>query len=172
MRFLVVTLSLVLVGCQQPSPVQTRAPPKADLVLSKVRLRSWSDGALTAVTTAERLEVSRQTGERGAVQAFDAGVLFVKQGALVTAPLVQGNFLAGQLEASGGVTMKGREGVHAQAPRVDFERAQGSAGVASGDAGLRFSRPGLDVEADAFSLDVGDEHATFDGIRSTFSRAP
>ena len=150
--------------------VRARPAPTADLVLTKARLRSWSDGQLTALTTAERIEVSRESGVPGSVAALDAGVLFVKQGAQVRAPEIRGNFLSGQLEATGGVTMVGRGNSRATSERISFDRSQGANGVASTDAGVHFTRPGLEVDADAFSIDIAEESATFEGIRSTFTR--
>lgn len=164
-----VAVLLLLTACARPTPSQ-RDPSRADLELTHVRMKTWANGTLNAVTTADHVEVFREAGTPGDVVAHDAGVLLVKDQTHITAPLVHGNFLNGQLEATGGVTMTRPGDVRATSPTVYFDRGAGNGGTAASDAGLHFHRPGLEVESEGFFVDVGDEHASFDGITSTFSQ--
>jgi hypothetical protein len=135
-----------------------------------VSVRSYSGGALRVLTTADSLEVFREVGTPGDLVARDAGVLIVRDGTKLKAPRVTGNFLSGQLEGSGGVTMTGPGGVLGRSEHVAFDRAQGAAGVASTDAGVWLSQPGLTLEAQRFVMDMADEHATFEQAKTVFAR--
>lgn len=134
-----------------------------------VSVRSYSGGSLRVLTTADSLEVFRETGTPGDLVARDAGVLIVRDGTKLLAPRVTGNFLSGQLEGSGGVTMTGPGGVVGRSEHVAFDRAQGAAGVASTDAGVWLSQPGLTLEAQSFVMDMADEHATFEQAKTAFT---
>lgn len=124
-------------------------------------MRSYSGGALRVVTTADRLDAYREVGTPGDLRAVDAGVTIVRDGTLLRAPVVTGNFLSGQLQGSGGVTMLGKGDVRAATESVFFDRNQGTAGVASSDAGLVFDQPGTTLTASGFVVDLADEHLSF-----------
>jgi hypothetical protein len=51
---------------------------------------------------------------------------------------------------------------------VSFDRAQGAGGIASSDAGVQLTRPGLKLEASSFTFDVADEHASFEQAKTEF----
>lgn len=173
MRLVSALLLLVLhtVACTKPPPpAPARDPSQADLSLSGVTVRSYAAGALRVVTTADSLDAFREVGTPGDLRARDAGVTIVRDGTLLRAPLVSGNFLSGQLEGTGGVTMVGPSGVRAQTERVFFDRAQGTAGVASSDAGLRYEQQGTHLTASSFVLDLADEHVVFTDAQTELKR--
>lgn len=159
---------VVLAACSRPAP-PPRDPSQADLQLRRVSVRSYSGGELRVVTTADVLDVFREAGTPGDLVAHDAGVLVVRDGTRITAPLVTGNFVAGRLEAEGGVRLTGRDGVVARSPRVTFDRSEGAGGVASSDAGVWVERPGASLEARAFVMDLAAERAAFEDVSSDFS---
>lgn len=167
-------VSLVLaVGCAKPpAPPPARDPTQADLSLQGVTVRSYSGGALRVVTTADRLDAFRDVGTPGDLRALDAGVTIVRDGTLLRAPLVTGNFLNGQLEGSGGVTMFGTNGSRGATDRVFFDRNQGAAGVASSDAGLVFDQPGTKLTASSFTVDLADEHVSMTDATTELTPAP
>lgn len=160
-------LVLALCSCSRPAqPV--RDPSHPDLRLEQVAIRSWSNDTLRVVTTASRLDVFREVGTPGDVVVHDAGVLIVRDGTQLGAPLVTGNLFSGQFVGTGGVTMRGPNELRASSPLVAFDRAQGVAGLASSDAGLQLTRPGMRLEAASFTFDVADEHASFEQARTEF----
>lgn len=159
---------LLLLSCERPAqPVRDGSHP--DLRLEGVAIRSWSSDQLRVVTTATRLDVTRELGTPGDVTAWDAGVLLVSDGSRLHAPLVTGNLFAGQFVGQGGVTLTGPGGLVATTPTVAFDRAQGNGGLATSDAGVVLTQPGLRLEATAFSYDLGDEHATFEQPKTRFA---
>jgi hypothetical protein len=160
--------TIVLSGCSRP-PQPVRDPSHPDLRLERVAIRSWSGDQLRVITTATRLDVFREVGTPGDVVAYDAGVLLVADGTKLSAPLVTGNLFSGQFVGSGGVRMAGPKGLSAATPSVAFDRALGTAGQASSDAGLVLTQPGFHLESTGFTFDVADEHATFEQARTDFS---
>ena len=156
----------MLCACSAP-PEPVRDPSRPDLRLERVAIRSWSADKLRVVMTATRLDLFREVGTPGEVVATDAGLLNVADGSRLTAPLVTGNIFSGQFEGKGGVRMAGPGSLAAGTPTVAFDRA---AGLASSDAGVVLTRPGLRLEAQSFSYDVGEEHATFEGAKTDFAR--
>jgi hypothetical protein len=163
----VVVILLLMCSCSRPAqPV--RDPSHPDLRLEQVAIRSWSNDTLRVVTTASRLDVFREIGNPGDVVVHDAGVLIVRDGSQLTAPLVTGNLFSGQFEGKGGVTLSGPNQLRAVSPVVSFDRAQGTAGLASSDAGVELTRPGLRLEAASFTFDVADEHASFEQVKTEF----
>ncbi len=164
LRFLI----LALCSCSRP-PQPVRDPSHPDLRLEQVAIRSWSGDTLRVVTTANRLDVFREVGTPGDVMVHDAGVFMVADGSKLSAPIVTGNLFSGQFEGKGGVTLAGPNELRAATPTVAFDRSQGTAGVASSDAGVVLTRPGLRLTATGFSFDVAQEHASFDQARTDFS---
>lgn len=146
-----------------------RDPSHPDLRLDRVAIRSWSADQLRVVTTATRLDVFREVGTPGDVVVYDAGVLLIADGTQLNAPLVTGNLFSGQFEGKGGVKLAGPNELRASTPTVAFDRALGAGGMASSDAGIILTRPGLRLEAVTFSFDVADEHATFEQARTDFT---
>lgn len=160
---------IMLAVCSCSRPVQpVRDPSHPDLRLEQVAIRSWSNDTLRVITTANQLDVFREVGTPGDVVVHDAGVLIVRDGTQLSAPLVTGNLFSGQFEGKGGVKMVGPNELRASSPSVAFDRAQGVAGIASSDAGVQLTRPGLKLEANAFTFDVADEHASFERARTEF----
>ena len=153
---------LALCACSRP-PQPVRDPSRPDLQLEQVAIRSWSDDRLQAVTTARRLDFFREVGTPGDVIAWDAGVLLVTDGTEVRAPLVTGNLFSGQFEGKGGVQLFGPGGLRGQTPVLAFDR---NAGLASSDAGVTLTQPGLELEANTFSFDLAEQHATFEQART------
>lgn len=148
-------------ACERPpQPVRDGSHP--DMRLQHVAIRSWSGDRLQVVTTATRLDVTRELGTPGDVKAWDAGVTLVGDGTHISAPLVTGNLFAGQFEGTGGVTLESGGGMRAQTPVVAFDRAQGGGGVAASDAGVVMVQPGLRLEATGFVYDLAAQHATFE----------
>ena len=115
------------------------------------------------MTTAGRLDFFREVGTPGDVIAWDAGVLLVGDGTEVHAPLVTGNLFSGQFEGKGGVQLSGPGGLRGQTPVMAFDR---TAGLASSDAGVVLTQPGLQLEASGFSFDVAEQHATFEQAKT------
>ncbi len=146
-----------------------RDPSHPDLRLEGVAIRSWSSDKLRVVMTATRLDLFREVGTPGEVVATDAGVLIVADGSRLSAPMVTGNIFSGQFEGKGGVRMVGPDSLAAATPTVAFDRALG---LAASDAGVVLTRPGLRLEAESFSYEVGDEHATFVRARTDFDGQP
>lgn len=166
-----VSLALA-VSCAKPPAPPVRDSSQADLSLQGVTVRSYSGGSLRVVTTADRLDAFRDVGTPGDLRALDAGVTIVRDGTLLRAPTVTGNFLSGQLEGSGGVTMFGKNGSRGVTERVFFDRNQGAAGMASSDAGLVFDQPGTKLTASSFVVDLADEHVTFSDATTELTPAP
>jgi hypothetical protein len=159
----------LLLICSCSRPVQpVRDPSHPDLRLEQVAIRSWSNDTLRVVTTASRLDVFREVGNPGDVVVHDAGVLIVRDGSQLSAPLVTGNLFSGQFEGKGGVKLAGPNELRASSPSVAFDRSQGTAGLASSDAGVQLTRPGLELEATSFTFDVADEHASFEQAKTKF----
>jgi hypothetical protein len=157
-------------ACTRPPPPSASRDPNApDLSLEQVTLRSYSGGALRVITTADRLDAYREVGTPGDLRALDAGVTIVRDGTLLRAPVVTGNFLSGQLAGTGGVTMVGKGDVHAKSDSVFFDRNQGAGGVASSDAGLVFDQPGAKLTASGFVADLADEHVSFTDAKTELS---
>ncbi len=162
-------VSLFLMGsCSRP-PQPVRDPSHPDLRLERAAIRSWSADTLRVVTTADRLDMFREVGNPGDVVVYDAGVLLVADGTRLSAPLVTGNLFSGQFEGKGGVTLAGPNNLRAATPTVAFDRTLGTTGQASSDAGVVLTRPGVHLEAAGFTLDVADEHATFEQAKSEFT---
>ena len=162
-RFLL--LLFLLNACARPAqPV--RDPSHPDLRLERVAIRSWSGDTLRVITTATRLDVFREVGTPGDVKAYDAGVLLVADGTWLNAPEVTGNLFSGQFEGRGGVRLVGPNSLLADSPTVAFDR---TAGLVSSDAGVVLTRPGMRLEAAAFSFEVAEEHATFEQARTNFT---
>jgi hypothetical protein len=162
------SLVVLLAACERP-PQRVQDPGLPDMRLEQVQIRAWSDDRLTTVTTASRLDVYRELGTPGDVVASDAGVTLVSNGTKLRAPRVTGNLFAGQFVGQGGVTMETPTGVRAATPTVAFDRAAGNGGLAWSDAGVVLVQPGLRLEAEAFTYDVGDEHATFEKAKTVFT---
>ena len=129
-------------------------------------IRSWSGDTLRVITTATRLDVFREVGTPGDVKAYDAGVFLVADGTRLSAPEVTGNLFSGQFEGRGGVRLVGPNSLIAATPTVAFDR---TAGLVSSDAGVVLTRPGMRLEATAFSFEVAEEHATFEQARTNFT---
>jgi len=132
-------------------------------------MRSWSGSKARVVTTADTLEAWREVGTPGALTARDAGVLLVRDGTRLRADLVTGNFLSGQLEGRGDVQLLGPNGMKATTTVVALDRTAGAGGVASSDAGLQLTQPGFELQASSFSIDLADEHATFEQATTRIS---
>ena len=162
-------------GARTPGGSSTLAAP------SRVAFTSVTDSRMTAVvdivpvsngtelrvvTTADSLSMTREGGAAGALVAFDAGVTVVRDGTHVTAPLVRGNFLAGDLEGEGGVSLRGANGLTAASPRVAYSR---NLGLASSDAGVVVQQPGLVINAAGFTANVVDETAEFQQADTRFT---
>lgn len=158
----------VLAACARP-PQPVRDGTHPDLRLEQVAIRSWSSDTLQVVTTATRLDVTRELGTPGDVKAWDAGVTLVADGTRINAPVVTGNLFAGQFEGQGGVTLEGPGGMRAQTPVVAFDRAQGGGGVAASDAGVVMAQPGMRLEATGFVYDLAAQHATFEQPKTRFT---
>ena len=156
---------LLLSACAKPQP-PARDPSHPDLTLERVTVRSWDGTELRVVTTADSLSMTREGGAAGALVAFDAGVTVVRDGTHVTAPLVRGNFLAGDLEGEGGVSLRGANGLTAASPRVAYSR---NLGLASSDAGVVVQQPGLVINAAGFTANVVDETAEFQQADTRFT---
>lgn len=164
-RFLQLAV-LALCACSRP-PQPVRDPSHPDLQLEQVAIRSWSANQLQVVTTAGRLDFFREVGTPGDVIAWDAGVLLVGDGTEVRAPLVTGNLFSGQFEGKGGVQLSGPGGLRGQTPVMAFDR---NLGLASSDAGVVLTQPGLVLEAGGFSFDVAEQHATFEQAKTKLGR--
>jgi hypothetical protein len=160
---------VMLTSCSK-GPVPIRNPYAPDLELSSVLVRSYSNGQLKAVTRADRLEVFRESGTPGELVAHDAGVDLASDGTHLTAPLVRGNFMQGQLLGEGGVAMRTPQGLEGRTPRVWFDRNAGEGGQASSDAGVWLSQPQFELTADGFVMDLSSQHATFDGVIIHFNQ--
>ena len=162
-----VSLVLMFSCARPPQPVRDASHP--DLRLERVAIRSWSGDVLRVVTTANRLDVFREVGTPGDVVVYDAGVLLIADGTRLSAPLVTGNFFAGQFEATGGVQLAGPNELRAATPTVAFDSKLGTAGQASSDAGVVLTRPGLRLQATGFTFDLADERATFEQVKTDFT---
>lgn len=157
-------LVLTLSSCARPSqPV--RDPSHPDLTLENVTVRSWNGAELRVITTAESLSLSREGGAAGMLTALDAGITVLRDGTHVTAPLVTGNFLAGDVEGQGGVKLSAPNEVRGQSPRVAYSR---SLGIASSDAGVVVTQPGMTLEATGFTANVPEQSAEFENADTRF----
>lgn len=156
---------VLLLACARPEQAQ-RDPSGPDLVLERVTVRSWAGTELRVVTTADSLELAREGGDPGALTALDAGVTVLRDGTHVTAPVVRGNFLSGELEGEGGVRLRGPNELEAESPRVAYSRSRG---VASSDAGVVVQQPGMTLNAAAFTADVVQQTAVFEQADTKFA---
>lgn len=163
MRWLVPALCFA--ACSRPQ-APSRDPSHPDLSLERVTVRSWEGTGLRVITTADSLSMSREGGAAGALVARDAGVTVLRDGTRVTAPLVTGNFLSGELEGEGGVRLTGPNELRAESPRVAYSRARG---LASSDAGVVVTQPGVELKAAGFTADVPEQSAEFEQADTRFT---
>lgn len=155
---------LALLSCARPSqPV--RDPSHPDLTLENVTVLSWNGTELRVITTADSLSLSREGGAAGMLTARDAGITVIRDGTHVTAPIVTGNFLAGDVEGQGGVKLTAPNEVKGESPRVAYSR---SLGIASSDAGVIVTQPGMSLEATGFTANVPEQSAEFENADTRF----
>ncbi|MGV3624103.1 MAG: hypothetical protein ACO1OB_25020 [Archangium sp.] len=156
---------LTLLSCARPSQ-PAREPSHPDLTLRNVTVRAWGGNGLRVVTTADSLWLSREGGAAGTLSARDAGITVIRDGVHVTAPLVTGNFLAGDVEGQGGVTLTAPNELRGESPRVAYSR---SLGLASSDAGVVVTQPGMRLDATGFTANVPEQSAEFDNADTRFT---
>lgn len=154
---------LLLAACDAP-PQEDRTAFPPDISMRDVTLRQYREGSLALTARTPALGLYRDTG---AIDAVDAGVEFVAEGARLDTRRLTGNAFDGVLHASDGVRFQARDGLGAEAPRLTFVRREGARGVASGDAGVVAWRGELRLEAAAFRYDLGEDRAEFERVTTT-----
>lgn len=154
---------LLAAACDRP-PAEDRTYFPPDLALRDVTLRQYRQGEAVVIARTPALGVYRDTG---ALEAVDAGVEFVTEGARLDARTLTGNAFEGVLHGEGPVHFFTRDGLAAEAPRLTWVRSEGGGGVASGDAGVVAWQRELRLEARAFRYDVAADHAEFEHVTTT-----
>lgn len=119
--------------------------------------------------SAQQVDFWREDEALARFSATETQVELPSSGARVTAPRVTGHTLRGELKGEGGVHLEGRDGTQATTPYVQFERSQGEQGTVFSDGGLELTQPGFHLSADAFVLDVAQEHGRFENVKTTFT---
>jgi hypothetical protein len=157
---------VLLAACSRSAP-PARASAGADLQLKNVSIRTYSEGILKAVTTADGLDVFQQLGQAGDFVAVDAGIRVVRDGTWVTSTRITGNTLSGHLMGHD-VAVFGAKEVRGGSPRVNVERALRPNAHASSDAGVWLSQPGLQLTGEGFEMELESEYARFWGTTSVF----
>jgi phage baseplate assembly protein gpV len=148
---------LALAACTRPTKPRPAVTPP-DIKLERVTLQSYRGGETRMEVTAPVLELRRESSD---FTMADATVRLPAQGLTVHAPQVAGNFNAGVLHGSGGITFATADGVTGHTERATFDRALGPQGGAVSDAGVTLQHPQFSLEASGFQVDFGTEEATF-----------
>jgi lipopolysaccharide export system protein LptC len=159
---------LLLAACSQSRPAG-EVPEKPQVVMHGAKLRSYEGSTLTLTGHAERATYQRSSGElvahRATVHVLSedpaqpSTVRFT-----IRAPLMESTLGSRRLVASGGVELRGADGLVANTPRATYDAAEASV---RGYEGVRADGPGYQLQADTFSLSLPEESFTFEGAVQT-----
>jgi hypothetical protein len=163
-------LLLALIACTPDRPSQQAAsePPRPQATLHGVRMRVYRGGELTMLGRAARLTFSRSTRE---VTAEESLLQFHPQSRPVElrAPQLHGNLDTRGADLSGGVRLRGPDGLTGETPTTHFD---GPTMVATGNEPVSLHGPGYAVQGSAFRFDFDGEAFDFDGPVATDLRGP
>lgn len=154
---------MLLASCA-PAPSKARAEPPPEVTLEQVTLHVFRGSSMVARGTASQLTF-RQVGSQ--VTARDARWVVPERQLAVAAPRARGNAQARTLEGEGGVTVRSEQGLSGQTARAYLN---GPARKVSGQDPVTLEGPAYRLEANAFVVDLTDEHFTFEsGVSSTWT---
>jgi lipopolysaccharide export system protein LptC len=159
---------LLLAACS-PSRPAGDVPEKPQVVMYGAKLRSYEGNALTLTGHAERATYQRSSGE---LVAHRATALVLSEPPTspptvrftVRAPLMESHLGSRRMVASGGVELKGADGLVAHTPRATYDAAGASVW---GHEGVRARGPDYQLQADTFSLFLPEQSFTFEGAVHT-----
>jgi lipopolysaccharide export system protein LptC len=163
-RLLPLALALAL-ACtpNRPDPAASQEASRPQATLHGVRMRIYRGEETSMVGRAARLTFNRSTRE---VTAEESLLQFHPQSrpVEVRAPQLRGNLDARGADLSGGVRLRGPEGLTGETPAAHFD---GPTMVASGEQPVSLRGPGYQLQARAFRLDFNEEAFDFDGDVAT-----
>ncbi|MEW5743782.1 MAG: hypothetical protein AB1938_33025 [Myxococcota bacterium] len=154
------SLSLLLLATACPGPPKeppAHVPP--DIHMENITLQTFKGSDARLEVRAPTLQMMRSTGD---FTMEDASVRLPAQGLSAQAPRLSGNLNAGVLEGSGGLEVRGDDGVVARTPYATFHRNLGPEGGVVSDAGVRLEDPRFTLEAQGFSVDFATQTAHFE----------
>jgi hypothetical protein len=131
-------------------------------------MRVFRGGELTMAGRAARLSFNRSTREVTAEETlfqFHPG----SRPAEVRAPELRGNLDARAADLSGGVRLRGADGLTGETPSAHFD---GTTMVANGDRPVTLHGSDYAVQAGAFRLDFNAESFDFEGGVATDLKGP
>lgn len=159
-------------GCvpDRPRPGAGAAaePARPQATLHGVRMRVFRGGELTLVGRAARLSFNRSTREVTAEETF---LQFHPESrpAELRAPQLRGNLDARSADLSGGVRLRGADGLTGETAAAHFDAPTM---IAGGDQPVTLRGPGYAVQAGAFRLDFNAEAFDFEGGVTTNLQGP
>lgn len=154
---------LAVAACTTASPDQTERP--ADLLLERATIRAFRGSERRLVATTPSVQFDRQGPNAGHLLTGPIELELPAHGLRVRAARLEGNAVSGQLQGLD-VRATTATGTTVTSPLADFDRSDGPAGAIRTDAGVRVMHPTVRLEAAAGHLDLADERATFDGVKS------
>lgn len=161
---------LALVACtpDRPNPSAASEPPRPQATLHGVRMRIYRGDEVAMLGRAARLTFNRSTREVTAEESF---LQFhpLSRPVELRAPQLRGNLDARGADLSGGVRLKGPEGLVGETPAAHFD---GPTMVATGAEKISLRGPGYAVQAGGFRLDFNQEAFDFEGEVTTDLKGP
>ncbi|HYV49379.1 MAG TPA: hypothetical protein VFA20_31185 [Myxococcaceae bacterium] len=166
----IAALAIALAACtpDRPNPATPPEPSRPQATLHGVRMRIYRGDEVAMVGRAARLTFNRSTRE---VTAEESLLQFHPRSrpVEVRAPQLRGDLDARGADLSGGVRLRGPEGLTGETPAAHFD---GPTMVATGAEKVTLRGPGYAVQAGAFRLDFNDEAFDFDGAVATDLQGP
>jgi len=163
-------LLLWLTACapDRPNPAAAPEPPRPQATLHGVRIRIYRGDEVVMLGRAARLTFNRSTREVTAEESF---LQFHPQGRPVElrAPQLRGNLDARGADLSGGLRLRGPEGLAGETPAAHFD---GPTMVATGTQQVSLRGPGYAVQAGGFRMDFNEEAFDFEGAVATDLKGP
>ena len=152
----------------RPGTGDDAEPSRPQATLHGVRMRVFRGGELTLVGRAARLSFNRSTREVTAQETF---LQFHPESrpAELRAPQLRGNLDARSADLSGGVRLRGPEGLTGETAGAHFDLPTM---VATGSQKVTLRGPGYAVQAGAFQLVFNEETFDFQGDVATELKGP
>lgn len=156
---------LALAACtpDRSNPSAATEPPRPQATLHGVRMRIYRGDEVAMVGRAARLTFNRSTREVTAEESF---LQFHPRSRPVElrAPQLRGNLETRGADLSGGVRLRGPQGLVGETPAAHFD---GPTMVATGTQQVSLRGPGYTVQAGGFRMDFNEEAFDFDGEVAT-----